>query len=190
MKRLAAVLMLVFATALALASTAAAKELSTAQACGPAGDCAAMDKDGTMLLLNSGGSVSQPPPTAEYYRLDFVFAEPGTSDHNAFSHLFVPSKGLVGFGNEIGGVAWFPVYGQALDAVRNATRDLSPFAPPEAWPTTIDDPIFTPGATSGRAASDGMNWRPWALGAALVLLVLACGAFLSQRTRVRRPTAA
>jgi hypothetical protein len=190
MKRLAAHLLLVLAAALALAPTAAAKELQTAQACGPNGDCAAMDKDGTMLLLNSGGSVTPPPPTAEYYRLYFVFAEPGASDHNAFSHLFVPSKGLVGFGDENGGVAWFPVYGEALDAVRNATRNLEPFAAPAAWPTSIEDPIFSPGEPSSPAPANGTNWRPWAVGLGLVLLALGVGAVLARRTRVRRPTTA
>jgi hypothetical protein len=190
MKRLATNLLLVLATALALASTAAAKELSTAQACGPADDCAAVDKDGAMLLLNSGGSVSQPPPTAEYYRLDFVLAEPGSNDRNAFSHLFVPSKGLVGFGDETGGVAWFPVYGQALDAVRDATRDLEPFSAPAAWPSSIEDPIFTPGRIVSPAPDSGIDWRPWALATALMLLALAAGALFARRMRVRRPTTA
>lgn len=189
MKRLAAHFLLVLAAAMALAATASAKEIQTAQACGP-DQCGDLDKDGTMLILSSGGSVSQPPPTAEYYRLDFVFAEPGTPDHNAFSHLFVPSKGLVGFGDENGGVAWFPIYGQALDTVRQATRDVQPFAAPPAWPTSIGDPIFKPPATVTPAASDGTNWRPWALGSALVLLVLAVGALLARRTRVRRPETA
>jgi hypothetical protein len=189
MKRLAAHFLLVLAAAMALAATASAKEIQTAQACGP-DQCGDLDKDGTMLILNSGGSVSQPPPTAEYYRLDFVFAEPGTPDHNALSHLFVPSKGLVGFGDENGGVAWFPIYGQALDTVRQATRDVQPFAAPLAWPTSIGDPIFKPPATVSPAPSDATNWRPWALGSALVLLVLAAGALLARRTRVRRPETA
>lgn len=189
MKRLAAHFLLVLAAALALAATASAKEIQTAQACGP-DQCGDLDKDGTMLILNSGGSVSQPPPTAEYYRLDFVFAEPGTPDHNAFSHLFVPSTGLVGFGDETGGVAWFPIYGQALDTIRQATRDVQPFAAPAAWPTSIDDPIFSPGEPSSPAPANGTNWRPWAVGLGLVLLALAVGALLARRTRVRRPTTA
>jgi hypothetical protein len=189
MKRLAAHFLLVVVAALALAATASAKEIQTAQACGP-DQCGDLDKDGTMLILNSGGSVSQPPPTAEYYRLDFVFAEPGTPDHNAFSHLFVPSKGLVAFGDENGGVAWFPIYGQALDTVRQATRDVQPFAAPAAWPTSIDDPIFKLPVTASAAPSDGTTWRPWAVGIALALLALAVGALLARRTRVRRPETA
>jgi len=189
MKRLSGTFLLVLAAALALAAAASAKEIQNAQACGP-DQCGDLDKDGTMLILNSGGSVSQPPPTAAYYRLDFVFAEPGTPDHHAFSHLFVPSKGLVGFGDENGGVAWFPIYGQALDTVRQATRDVQPFAAPATWPTSIDDPIFMPPTTVSPAPANGTDWRPWAVGFALVLLALAVGAVLARRTRVRRPETA
>ena len=189
MKRLAAHFLLVLAAVLALAGTASAKELQTAQACGP-DQCGGMDDDGSMLILNSGGSVSQPPPTADYYRLDFVFAEPGTPDRHAFSHLYVPSKGLIGFGDENGGVAWFPVYGQALDTIRQATRDVQPFAAPATWPTSIDDPIFTPGTTSSPAPEGGTNWQPWALGIALLLVALAAGSVFARRTRIRRPTTA
>jgi hypothetical protein len=191
MKRLVAHFLLVLVAALALASTAAAKELTTAQACGLDGQCEAMDKDGSMLILSSGGSVSQPPPTtAEYYRVDYVFDSPDGREHHSFSHLFVPSTGLVGMGDEVGGVAWFPVYGQALDTLREATRDLEPFSAPAAWPTSIEDPIFTPGRVVSPAPDSGIDWRPWALAAGLVLLALAAGAFLARRLRVRRPTTA
>jgi hypothetical protein len=191
MKRLVAPFLLVLAAALALTSTAAAKELTTAQACGLDGQCEAMDKDGSMLILSSGGSVSQPPPTTEaYYRVEYVFDSPDGSEHHSFSHLFVPSTGLVGMGDEVGGVAWFPVYGHALETLREATRDLQPFSAPAAWPTSIEDPIFTPGRAASPAPDTGIDWRPWALAAGLVLLALAAGGFLARRMRVRRPTMA
>ena|SRR5215210_567926 len=176
--------------ALALAASASAKELKSAQVCGVDDQCAPLqDRDGTNAITNFT-SPSPPPPTAPYYRLDFVYGEAGGPDINAFSHLFVPSKNLVAAGGETAGtIVWFPVSGAALEVIRNAAADLQPYAAPVAWPSSIDDPIFTPTTNPkpspvGEAARD---WTPWLVGAAAILLALAAGGLLARRMRVRRP---
>jgi hypothetical protein len=168
---LTAALVVAAFAALAAASVASAKNLTVAQACGP-DDCAPLDKQHVMPLL--GGSGSEPPPTAAYYRLDFTFSSPDGKVRRSHSHLYVPSRHLVAAGGEIGEVVWFPVTGAALEMLDNATSDLEPFAARAAWPTRIADPVFTP--SSPAPAAESRSWPPWFVAAAVIVLALAAGA--------------
>ena len=183
-------LLIALLAALALAASASAKELKSAQVCGLGDQCAPLDDRNGANAITNFTSPSPPPPTAPYYRLEFVYGEPGSPDHNAFSHLFVLSKNLVAAGGETPGtIIWFPVSGAALDVIRDAVGDIRPYAAPAAWPKSIDDPIFTPTSNPKPAPvnDDGTNWTPWLVGAAAILLALAAGAFFARRMRVRRP---
>jgi hypothetical protein len=175
---------------LAVAAAASAKELKSAQVCGLDEECAPMrDRSGVESITNFS-SPSQPPPTAPYFRLDFVYGEPGSPDRNAFSHLYVPSRDLVAAGGEVAGtIVWFPVTSAGLAAIRGATAGLKPFAAPSAWPSSIDDPMFRPSPTSP-VAGDARDWTPWLLAAAALLAAAGSGGVLARRLRIRRPKAA
>ena len=172
---------------LALAPSAGAKNITKAQACGQ-DECVALQDRQVMEILNSGGSVSKPPPTAPYLRLDFTF-DGGGPNENSFSHLFVPSTGLIGANGETQqALLWFENDGVITERFRQAIRGLEPFAAPSAWPRNLDPPSrWTKYAP---LADDGRNWHPWAfaLGAAMIALLL--GGLLARRMRVRRPTTA
>lgn len=186
-RKLTVHLLIALIASLALASTATAKNL-TAQACGDDG-CASIGDFGVpRLILASGGSVAPAPATTEYYVLDFTSAA-GDGEHG-FSTLFVPSKGLVGANAESPGeLAWHPIDGAALDAVRDAVRDLGPFAGPARWEGEIKSPERLPFSTPVASDSE-RDGAPWLTEAAAVTVALGAGALLARRLRMRRPTTA
>jgi hypothetical protein len=172
---------------LALAPTAAGKDITMARACGP-DECVALADRQVMEILNSGGSVSKPPPSAPYVRLDFTFDE-GGPDENSFSHIFVPSTGLIGANGETQqALLWFENDGVITERFRRTISRLQPFAAPSTWPRNLDKP----GGWTNYAplADEGTNWRAWAftLGAAMVALSL--GGLLARQLRLRRLTTA
>ena len=64
------------AAALLLASAASAKGLAKTHVCGADACVAIGDTNAAVMSLVSPGSLSQPPPVAGYYRLDFTFGDP------------------------------------------------------------------------------------------------------------------
>jgi hypothetical protein len=172
---------------LALAPTAAAKSITMARACGP-DECVALADRQVMEILNSGGSVSKPPPSAPYVRLDFTFDE-GGSDENSFSHIFVPSTGLIGANGETQqALLWFENDGVITERFRRTISRLRPFAAPNAWPRNLDEPSSW--TNYAPLADDGTNWRPWAFALGAAMVVLSLGGLLARRLRLRRLTTA
>lgn len=189
------VLLIGVVAALALAAGAGAKELTSAEACGVDDECAPIhDLRAAMMILESGGSMSPPPSAAPFYRLDFTI-DIGGPEHHGFSGVYVPSKGLLATGtDESGTVSWYPVYGAAMDVIRQAVRDLEPFPTPAAWPSWIGDPVSRPASEPApppaAVADDRADWTPWLIAAGIALLALSCGGFLARRLRLRRPRTA
>lgn len=193
MKRRTGIL-LALALALAVPSTAAAKDLTRAEVCGQSG-CAELprDKSGDGLIQlrgSEGRELSAPPSEAPFYLLVWEFGPPAEDGQTArFATLYTPSANLVAApGMRPGSVEWFGATEAVLDKVRDATRGLQPYAAPKQWPTVISPPSASP-ATPERA-SDGGEWTRWALAAALALLVLAIVFSLARRVRLQRPRAA
>jgi hypothetical protein len=178
------------AAALVVAAAASAKELKSPQVCGLDETCAPMRDRGAVESITNFSSPSKPPPTAPYYRLDFVYESPDGRDHNAFSHLFVPSRNLIAAGGEVEGtIVWFAVTGDGLALIRRSMTNLNPFAAPANWPKSIDDPMFRPGRPKP-AQSGGRDWTPWLVGLGAVLLALGAAAVLARRLRLRHAMAA
>jgi hypothetical protein len=169
----------------ALASSAAAKNITKAQACGE-DECVALEDRQVMEILNSGGAVSKPPPTAPFIRLDFTF-DGGGPDENSFSHIFVPSTGLIGAGGETQqALLWFENDGVITARFRAVVRGLEPYPAPSAWPRNLD----APSGWTGYAPDESTNWRPWAFAVGAAMIALSIGGLLARRLRVRRPTTA
>jgi hypothetical protein len=172
---------------LALAPTAAAKNITKAQPCGPE-ECVALADRQVMEILNSGGSVSKPPPPAPYVRLDVTF-EGGGPDENSFSHIFVPSTGLIGANGETQqALLWFENDGVITERFRQVIRRLEPFTAPNAWQRNLDKP----GGWTNYAppADEGTNWRPWAFTLGAAMVALSIGGLLARQLRLRRVTTA
>jgi hypothetical protein len=165
------IVFLVAAAALVLAPPAAAKEGGAGyEVCGPDA-CASIDHGSDSVVILDSGSESPPPPPGPYYRIDY-------KEQHAVPYYFRPDRQLVGakLGTN-GEISWYRIDGtSALHRLNAATAKLEPYAV---------------ASTSGGTAPDtGIDWRPWALAAGLVLLALAAGGFLARRMRVRRPTTA
>jgi hypothetical protein len=172
---------------LALAPAAVAKNITKAQACGP-DECVALQDRQVMEILNSGGSVSKPPPSAPYLRLDFTF-DGGGPNENSFSHLFVPSTGLIGANGETQqALLWFENDGVITERFRQVIRGLEPYPAPNTWPRNLDAPSGWTGYAP--LADDAGNWRPWAFALGTAMIALSIGGLLARRMRVRGPTTA
>ena len=188
-------IVLVSALALGLVSTAAAKELTKAEACGQSG-CAALQRDdrgdGLVELRGGARNLSPSPKLMSYYKLRFQFGGPAGQVPRAFTTLYVPSGNLVGApGMAPGSLEWYAISGSVLEKVRDAVGRLEPFGPPKSWSAAIDEParVVTLGAASA-PRSDGRDWTPWLLTAAALVFVLGFGTFLARRLHIRRLTAA
>jgi hypothetical protein len=172
---------------LALAPSASAKNITLAQACGQ-DECVALQDRQVMEILNSGGSVSKPPSAAPYLRLDFTF-DGGGPNENSFSHIFVPSSGLIGANGETQqALLWFENDGVITERFRQVVRDLEPYPAPNTWPRNLDAPSGWTGYAP--LADDATNWRPWAFALGAAMIALSIGGLLARRLRVRRPTVA
>ena len=172
----------VAAAALVLAGSAGAKGLPPERVCGESA-CLQIDGRSASAIVVDGNAERPMPPEGAYYRLDYSID--GSGPPYSFSHLFVTSGNFVGVDTwAAGGVRWFALYGQGLDRLRAATRDLEPFAAPEVWPESIEISSSTPAADG--AEDDGWGIRPWLTAALVVLLGLAAAGIL----RVRSPKTA
>jgi hypothetical protein len=149
-KRMPLLLIAVLA-ALALGSNATAKELASAQACGKNGCAVLEDRDVANTILSARGSVSPPPPTADFYVLSFIF-EGG--DPNLFLHYFVPSTGLIA-GNKVvpGELMWFPVYDDALAGIRRSCGTWSRSSPRRSGRPSSSHPARRASRATGRRGS-------------------------------------
>jgi hypothetical protein len=170
---------------LVVVSAASAKEIE-AQVCGE-DDCVSVsNREAVMLMVDDRDRTPGSPAPASYYRVDFT-AHDGPASRT-FSHIYVPSARLLASGGDTPhSIAWFGTTRDAVAAISEATRGLTPYEAPAAWPTAIDDPLFY-GAPA--ASDDGRDWTPYVVAFAAVLIALAAGALLARRIRLRRPTTA
>jgi hypothetical protein len=187
-------MLIAFALALAIAPTAAAKDLTRAEVCGRSG-CVELPRnksgDGLIELRGSQGREVLPAPKLEpYYLLVWEFGPPVEDGQTArFATLYAPFVDLVAApGMRPGSVEWFGASEAVLDKVRAATEGLEPFAAPKRWPATISPPSAT--SATPTQGSDGRDWTRWALGAALALAVIAVIVGLGRRLPLQRPRAA
>ena len=177
------------AALLVLAAPAAAKELTRAQICGASGCRTITDRDQLRALPTGGETTAAQPPAAGYYTVTFVIEHAAESDR--FTMYYVPASNLLGANSEFAGsLAWFPVYGRATDAIRDAAEGIDAFPAPKRWPSEITVPARTPAASI--APSDGgagiAAGTLVVAGSAAALCALAVIAFVAWiRRRPARP---
>lgn len=175
-----ALLVVAVGTALALAGTAAAKEVSTLRACGSDGCATVTDRDRLAAMPLGGETEDDPPRPGAYYTLDYTF----TPDNHRVRLFYVPGADMIAGDGEFGGVTWFTAHGVALAQV---VSELEPFAAPTRWPSQIPHPAGTSRVSSSGDEEGGSGWTYWlALGSALIAalgIVLAQTAAGPRRSR-------
>lgn len=172
-------------------AVAPAKELHSAQVCGPAGCAEADNRAAIIRAIEDGGPPNAPPQKqAPFYRVKVVIrGAPGT-------HRLLVSPGarrLRGFD----GATWFEIPERHLAAWRAAARGVEPFPAAQLPGVDPSAPQPNPGgslepqtyrvapAERPAAAGDDHGGFPWwvvALAAAAAALVLGA------RTRLPRPS--
>ena len=185
-------LVLLSALALGVAPTAAAKDLTNAEACGASG-CATLQRDdkgdGLIALRGPTGPTASAPKRAAYYRLSFTFG-PGldAGPKQTLTTLYAPSANLVGApGMSPGSVEWFHAPGAVIERVQDAISDLEPYTAPRTWAAALETPPSVYIAEPAVAASggEGRNWTPWLLAAAGLIVVLGGVGLVARRMRPR-----
>jgi hypothetical protein len=153
--------LLTVAFALVVVPPAGAKGLGAYRLCGAGGCTDIASSPQTIVVLDANAAQPAPPP-GPYYEIDF-------REERAPNYRFVPARELVGapIGRD-GGMSWYSIHGsETLVRLSAAASRLQPIP--------VGDP---PG--------DGAPWATWVVLGAL----LAAGALLGRRIRLRRPQTA
>src|SRR5687768_8643725 len=109
-------LVLATAAALALAAPAAAKELTKAELCGPAGCVAVTDKDDLRQIPTGGETLGARPPMSAFYTLT-LSAKDDTTTHT-WRIYYVPDANMLAVRDPYGAMNWHPIYGAAIGTMK------------------------------------------------------------------------
>jgi hypothetical protein len=134
-------LLAVMLVALAVPATAAGKEITGLELCGPSA-CAAADRSFGHEGLSLDAPVA-PPPAAEYYRVQLEID--GASQ---FGFYYVPARGLVTSETEAGWTQWMrpaPAFARTL---RRLAQRVEPFPAPKVRSVLVDGRRITAAASS------------------------------------------
>ena len=138
MKALAA-LLLTLSAALAVTTSAAAKELKEVRICGPA-SCTRVTDPSTMDRLTSGvGSARAPAPVAGYYAVTVTVADGDQT--SSWDVYYVPSSRLIRSIGESGRAEWLALSADTVAAFDAATVGVVAF----------DKPVLTGASVGGKA---------------------------------------
>ena len=149
--------------ALAAATPASAKEVTSAQICGASG-CVDVDDHATLTALAEGGPNVPPPDRgAPWFRAELAVSAEGEEVHS-FPVAVVPSQRLVRGGDRESGFAWAPISAKANESIRSAASSLVPLPASKLTgtgrPEVIVDEVILP---RDDPAGGGTPWG-WILG--------------------------
>jgi hypothetical protein len=129
--------LLVLAAALALAAPAAAKELSKAELCGPAGCIAINDKDTLRNIPTGGETIAAQPPLQSFHTLRLTVTEGEGGPEHTWSVYYVDRAAMLAWLNEGGTIAWTDVRGSAATLMKRLARRVEPFRAPTISATAV-----------------------------------------------------
>jgi hypothetical protein len=132
-------LLLVAATALALAAPAAAKELTKAELCGPTSCAAVTDKDDLRQIPTGGETLGARPPLSRFYTLS-LSAEDDVATHT-WRIYYIPDANMLGVRDPYGSMNWHPIYGAAIGMMKRLAARVEPFAAPKITSVAIGDRV-------------------------------------------------
>ncbi len=169
MTAIARLLVALVAAALILPGGAAAKELAAATVCGESG-CRIVDGPPIALVEAGDGIAEATPTTSAFHTIRLVAREGDGTDH-AWTVLWVPSAGLVGFVGESGEPVFEDVAAAPAAAFRQLTAGVTPFPPAGSWAEAFE---------SEGPAGGGTSWLWWVGLAAAGALLLAALLWLTR----------
>jgi hypothetical protein len=131
-------LVLAAAAALALAAPAAAKELSKAEVCGPAGCIAVTDRDTLRGIPTGGEELATQPPLQAFHTLRLTVTEGEGGPEHRWSVYYVDRAGMLAWKNEGGTIVWSQLTGPAATTMTRLARGVKAFPAPQISATLVD----------------------------------------------------
>jgi hypothetical protein len=124
--------------ALVLAAPAAAKELTKAELCGPAGCIAVTDED-TLRNIPTGSEpiADQPPLLQPFHTLRFTVTEGDGGPEHTSTAYYVNRVSMIAWENQGGTVVWSDVRGASATLMKQLARRVEAFPAPTISATTV-----------------------------------------------------
>lgn len=139
-------LMLAAAAALALAAPAAAKELTKAELCGPAGCVAVTDKDDLRQIPTGGETLGARPPMSAFYT--FALSARDDVATHTWQIYYVPAANMLAIMDPHGAMNWHPIHGAAIGTMKRLAGQIEPYAAPTITSVAVGDRVVTEDAAS------------------------------------------
>jgi hypothetical protein len=178
--------------ALAIAPTAAAKEITSAAVCGADGGCTTTHNRALLQALMNGGPPADPPShPSGAFRVRAKIAEPGQGVVGRFTNWWVPRTQLLLA--EDG--TWMTLSPRAIESIASAAHGHKPFGPDElgssfagtashaAPPPPVNHEAAAKGDDSAAAGDGGGSVDPWLVVVAAGVALAAAAALLLVRRR-------
>jgi hypothetical protein len=115
-------------TALVAAAPAAAKELTKAELCGPAG-CAVVTDRAQLRMVPDSEITTGPPPVTPYHELRVTVEHEGESD--TWTIYYIASSNLTVAPGDGGSMTYHRVFGRSTTFMRRLASRVEPFPAPE-----------------------------------------------------------
>ena len=141
-------LVLVAATALALAAPAAAKEITKAELCGPAGCAATTNEDELRMFGGGSDTFGAQPPMSAYYELSLSARGDDEGATTTWTIYYVPSANMIAVDGGYGTTNWHPLSAAAAGVMRRLAARVEPFPPPTVTSVAIGDRVVRENAAS------------------------------------------
>lgn len=138
-------LLLVAAAALALAAPAAAKEMTKAELCGPAGCAAVTDKD-DLRTFGGGETLGARPPMLPFYKLALSARGDGATE--TWWIYYVPAANMIAVEDAYGLINWHPLRASATAVLKRLAAQVDPFPTPAITSVAVGDRLVREGAAS------------------------------------------
>jgi hypothetical protein len=176
---------LAVAAALALPTTAAAKEIASLTVCGPSKCHAITSRAAMHAFLEGGYETLAPTRGGTFYAVKARMRHEG-EDAGGYTVQYVPAVNLLRAEAEFGKHKWLRPAGVTARALRRATRGLRPYPADQLGPVREPSPapaVSPPARVSSPASGDGSSRLGLAGGAGALVIALLAGTFFVRRRR-------
>jgi hypothetical protein len=123
------------AVALVVAAPAAAKELTKAEVCGPAGCIAVTDRATLRNFPDGGEELATHPPVQSFHELRFTVRD-DVAEHTSTAY-YVDGVGMIAWTNQGGMLLWSHVTGASATLMKELARGVKPFTAPTITAVTV-----------------------------------------------------
>jgi hypothetical protein len=130
-------LLLAAAAALALAAPAAAKELTKAEVCGPAGCGAVTDEDDLRTFPSGDESLAAQPAPQAFHTVRYTVTEGEGGPEHTSTAYYVDREAMLAWPNDGGTVVWSVVRGDAATLMKKLARQVPAFPAPSISSVTV-----------------------------------------------------